>query len=144
MDLIEIINPDTLHEIRVNTVALLQQREAILSQIDQLEQVGCVWGNIVTEWRGDHGPYYRLTFYTDPQTGLKPKPRYLGSNLQRVALVEQQIDNYEKREVLRERMAELDRTLYRAKQELDALLFLTQNQLSPPQQLVMPVAGLVG
>ncbi len=134
-----IIPLETVGRIRANLDGLIDRRDRLQAQIDALTEDGCVWGHLVEEWRGPNGPYYRLTFYTDPDTGVKPDPVYVGRDPEKVEQVRKQIANYSTRAELQHTAAEVDRALQSVRQrvgELDAFLV---HKSQTYQQLPLPV-----
>lgn len=127
-------------QILIELHTLLEQKENYRREIARLEAEGCVHGNIVTEWRNGNGPYYRLTFYTDPETGVKPKPVYIGSDTERRARVEQQIANHQERLGLQEAVARISLVLGNALRRVEDLRGYLVNQNTKPFlcQLVIP------
>jgi hypothetical protein len=119
---------------------LQEQKERYQQEIARLEAEGCVHGNIVTEWRNGNGPYYRLTFYTDPATGEKPKPVYIGTDAERRARVEQQITNHQERLGLQEAVARIGLVMGNALRRVEDLRGYLVNQNTIPflRQLVIP------
>jgi len=113
----QVIDPVLWQRIQDSISRLLSHRAELQTHSDRLWAAGCVNGNIVEEWRNTttdkpaSGPYYRLTYYTDPETGQKPRPKYLGKNQDRVNEVRQQIANYEERQQGRRQIEEIDRVL---------------------------------
>ncbi len=114
-----IIAQKTFEDIQNSLNRILFRRAAMQMQIRDLTRDGCIFGNVVEEWRGKYGPYYRLHFYTDPKTGEKPKPRYIKSK--QVNDIQNQIANHKKRAALLKRLNEIDKTLATAKQHAEML-----------------------
>ena len=114
-----VIAPETLADIQDKLDKILVRQQEAQQEIDELTQAGCIFGNVVTEWRGRYGPYYRLHYYVNPKTGEKAKPRYIKAN--EVENIEQQIANYKKRAALMKRVEEIDKALSTAKQHADML-----------------------
>lgn len=159
----EILPPDTMSQIKSHISDLIRRRAALTARITELEAEGCIHGNIVDEYRNvqkytqngsydgfgtsttnnnkPNGPYYRLTFYTDPVTGIKPKPKYLGKNIERVRKVQKQIDNYAIRQDYQAEIEELDRVLSYARHQVERLNNYLDFHTKDYQQLVMPTHG---
>ncbi len=122
---------------------LSNRRQTLQAEIDHLDAEGCVNGNIVTEWRNGNGPYYRLTFYTDPITGVKPKPVYIGANLDWLERVKQQIINHQKRLELRQEVLGINKVFESVEDNIKRLTRLLSYHNRPKmqqQQLVIPAA----
>lgn len=107
----DIVPPQTMWNITETVKLLIEKRRGIYQQITELTAEGCIQGNIAEEWRGENGPYYRLHFYTDPVTGIKPSPKYLGSSLERKKETEKQMENYAKRARLWDQANAIDTAL---------------------------------
>jgi hypothetical protein len=137
-----IIPLETLGRIRANLDGLINRSDRLQAQIDALTEDGCIWGHLVEEWRGANGPYYRLTFYTDPETGVKPDPVYVGRDAEKVERVRKQIANYSTRAELQRIAAELDRTLHSARQRVGELDTFLEHKSQTYQQLPLEIGGL--
>ena len=131
-----------LEQILAELDTLLKRRAALQARITTLEADGCIHGNVVTEYRGGNGPYYRLTFYTDPTTGVKPSPKYLGVDGLKVTRVRQQIANHQERAGLQENILEINKALeYVENQVAVVRRYLTYQNRPRPQQLVIPATS---
>lgn len=145
----EVLPPDIMDQIHSSISALIRRRAALRVRIEELEAEGCIHGNIVDEFRNvingkgrPNGPYYRLTFYTDPVTGIKPKPKYLGKNMERVRKVQRQIDNYAVRQDYLSQLEEIDRILAYTRRQVENLNSYLNFQTKDYEQLVIPALDI--
>ena len=136
-----VVDPVAWQRIQQNIRTLMQKRASIQDMIDELTRDGCVHGNIVDEFRNvtvpgkkPSGPYYRLTFYTDPKTGVKPRPKYLGKNMERVQRVQEQIDNYKVREEYTAELTEINRVLDQVRSYIKSIDKFLQTNTEEYQQ----------
>lgn len=128
-----------LEQVLAELDTLLKRRAALQERVAALEADGCIHGNVVTEYRGGNGPYYRLTFYTDPTTGVKPSPKYLGVDGLKVAQVWQQIANHQERANLQQDILEINKALEYVENQVSVVRrYLTFQNRPKPQQLVIP------
>lgn len=134
-----------IEQMLIELEALLTRRQNIQAEIDRLNAEGCINGNIVTEWRNGNGPYYRLTFYTDPITGVKPKPLYLGVDGLKLLQTQQQIANYQERLGLRQEILEINGVFENVEDNIKRLVRQLAFHNRPKlQQLVMPAVLAAG
>ena len=133
MDRDDIFNLGQYAKITNNIIDIIHQRNELAAKIAQLEAAGCIWGNIVEEWRGENGPYYRLTFYVDKLTGHKPAPRYIKRD--KLETVQQQINNHAKCVELREQLKQVDVVLLTIKSRTSNLLHYTKLHAGTMEQL---------
>jgi hypothetical protein len=145
----DVVDPVIWQRITTNIIELLGRRKAMQARIDDLTAAGCINGNIVEEYRNAttekpvSGPYFRLTFYKDPETGQKPAPKYLGKDMGRVNAVQEQIDNYQQRESYRKEIEEINRVLISASARIEGLDHFLRFETGQMKQLelVMPNPG---
>lgn len=122
---------------------LIEKREFLQRQVNQLEEAGCIWGNIVKEYRTvkgkEYGPYYRLTGYKD-DNGHKPKPQYIAAS--DVKATRQKIDNHEQREKLLVEIQKINFDLIHARRHVESLDRFLVGCVVQAEHLVIP--GLAG
>ena len=114
-----VIAPETLTDIQINLDKIISKRLEVQRQIDELTQAGCTFGNVVKERRGKYGPYYRLHYYVNPQTGQKAKPRYIKAP--QVEAIEREIANYKERAELLLLAYELDKVCTASRHQIEEL-----------------------
>lgn len=131
--------PETVYHIMDNLMLLLEKREKLQIRVEQLEIDGCIWGNIVEEYRKvsgkEYGPYYRLTGYTDDH-GHKPKPRYITAD--HVENTQQQINNHYERQKYLTAIKQIDRDLNQARRHIENLDRFLTGCTRDYEQLVIP------
>lgn len=129
----------TRKNIEWNITNVIRQMAMMQSEADRLTAEGCVWGNIVEEYRNvngkSYGPYYRLTYYRD-KNGHKAKPTYIPAN--EVEATQQKIENYAARKKLLASIEQIERDLNRARNHVEQLDRFLNSVGRECQQLVLP------
>jgi hypothetical protein len=113
-----IISSETWQKITKDIDTLLVQRASLHARIIALEADGCLSANLVEEYRGKYGPYFRLTFPTDPATGVKPAPQYIGTDHARLEQIRRQIANYQACLHLNEQVNEINLAIQLVKADI--------------------------
>lgn len=118
---------------------IINKREHLQQELNELQADGTVWGNIVEEYRKmngkDYGPYYRLTYYTD-RHGNKPKPDYIPAK--DVPLYQRKIDNYYTARQIKKEIEDLEDRLRQAKRYVEQLARFLASATVSYEQTALP------
>lgn len=112
-----------LAPVAVGLVTLLERREAIMAEIQELEEAGLCEATLVPEWRRSrngvepYGPYYRLVYPTD-ERGWRRR-EYIGNKPERVAKAKAAIARHRRHCELAQELHWLELSLSRIKTHLE-------------------------
>lgn len=121
-----------LAPIAVGLVILLERREAIVVEMQELEEAGLCKATLVPEWRRSkngvepRGPYYRLVYPTD-ERGYRRR-EYIGNKPERLAEAKAAIARYKRHSELTTELHWLEVDLNRIKDLLGRVQELLEDK----------------